>query len=245
VTRPLLLALLWALATLAAYRSRHRPALRRGAAGLLLLAVASSVRHALPDHPHGAELRLDVVLSCLWPAVAAWLVASESEIFRESEASNRQDLQRVTGIVVQMLAKISREIFRAWAGLAVVAYAVALALGWHRVAERLGWVGELERPRWLAALQLPRYAVGALATVMTLRWGRKRPQTPDGGPSWTASQRIGLWLAAGQVVMVGADALERAVGVSGLWSRWEVVRAASAFFYLLCALVVLGERRPR
>jgi len=196
VTRAALIALLWALAILTMDRSYARPALRRAAVGLLLLALADIARLNTTDG--GRWPHLDVVLSCLWPAVAATLIAGPLP------------------------------------GLVVVAYAMALALGWHRVAVALGWVGELERPRWLASLQLPRYGVGVLATVMTWRGLRPRTSGHDGAPAWTASQRIGLLLAAGQV----------SAAVTGLWAAWGDVRWIAAIVYGMIGIAVLTEPRP-
>jgi hypothetical protein len=71
VSQEALAALLCSLAALTLGRSWRRPSIRPAGAGLFLLALCALARFRTFD---GAHPRLDVLLSCAWPAVAAVLV---------------------------------------------------------------------------------------------------------------------------------------------------------------------------
>lgn len=100
-----------------------------------------------------------------------------------------------------------------------MAYAVGLAAWGRRLAPWWGW-----------ALRAPRVAVALLATAATWRELRTSPE-----PRWTASQRVGLLLAAGQFAAVATN----------LWADWGDVRWISAGVYVAIGGVILFERRSR
>lgn len=241
MTRPLLLALLWALAALTLARSLHRPALRRGAAGLLVLALADVARLHTGA---GGWPRLDVVLSMLWPAAAAALIAGP--------------LPGLVAVVYAVgLAVWGRRLADHWqAALQLPRYAVgalATVMAWRRLRKDEGPGSLTPPPRTGEARSEPFDGRGQLGGVEKTSAGfgedpvvaRSPARQAEPTTSWTASQRIGLLLAAGQVALVLGDAAERALGLPGVWSRWEVVRLVSAAFYVLIAVEVLREPRAR
>jgi len=226
-------ALLASVALLAVVRCVRVASVRPAAGALVVLALADVAR-LFTVGPLAAPYlrRLDVVLSMLWPVAAVWLVNSraapkdqgrpESPAPQNMRDSKGEAAPWESGDGVQAdrhrpgfvsWHPALTALYRAALPLAILAYAVTLALVGHRLAAH-----------WTLALQAPRLLVGAVAAYVGVRARVRREW-----PGWSVA--IGCVIGLGQVLALSA------------WGEWETtVRAMSLLCWAMVgALVALAR----
>lgn len=225
-----LIALLCALAALTVWRARGVVSLRPAAAALTALALTDVARLWTAKHAP----RMDVVASMLWPVMAAWLVMGSRAAPKDEgpEAEAPSPSSRLTGapavpyfrggpgrcpagagITRAWPSSVRRALYHLALPLAILAYAITLALVGRRLAAH-----------WTLALQAPRVLVGAVAAYVAVR-ARVRHEWPGWSPA------IGCVMGLGQILALSA------------WGAWETtVRAMSVICWLVVAVLVVLAR---